>query len=46
VTKVTLVLPVLQEQPVPLAQQEQSVPLAQLALTGKPPPQAVAYWES
>jgi hypothetical protein len=43
---VTLVLPVLLEQPVPLAQPEQAVPLAPLALTGKPPPRAAAYWES
>jgi len=45
-TKVTLVLPVLLEQPVPLAQTEQPVPLAPRVLTGNPPQAAAGCWVS
>jgi len=44
-TKATLVLPVLLELPVPLVQPDQQVPPVPPERTGKPAPQAVAYWE-
>jgi len=45
-TKVTLALPVLLVQPVPLAHLVRSVPLAPLVLTVPMVPLAEAYWES